>query len=449
MSWKTFAYVNLICASTAAALWAIFPQLMAWPLLLGVVPWLLRAIHKRGWRWRTPFDWPNLLFLLTALISVWAAYDRELAWAKLWTIVAGILLFYALAAFSLPGAPGTAKEGAFTTAWIMAIFGALVSLFFLATYEWNSFPAGSAALDGNVAGGILGMMIPFSASVTWQTRRARNKRGYILSLALLGLTLLGVLVSAERGAWMGLLAASALALLWWLVALFSRRQPEQRRRLFLGAVLLISLSLLVFVLVFPDVANRLINLAGGSSRLDAFRNSLILVQDYPFRGAGLGGFSMLYSTYAYLIHVDFLNHAHNLYLNVVIEQGFFALLALLWMWGLVRPRFVARRRGWTITAVSGGSCPFPGDDPFAWTDRRCSLWRPFLSAAFLASGFCPTLPAAKPTDDAPPTLAAPCGGGVSFTCCAALMGTAVTLFILFQPGHGAAEQGRVEPLPMA
>jgi hypothetical protein len=178
------------------------------------------------------------------------------------------------------------------------------------------------------------MMIPFSAILTWQARCTRSRRGFILGLGLLGLTLLGALVSAERGAWLGLLAASAVAVLWWLVGLFSRRQPERRRWLFVGCVLLISLSLLAFVLVFPDVTYRLINLAGGSSRMDAFRNSLPLVQDYLFSGAGLGGFMKLYSAYAYLIHVDFLNHSHNLYLNVVIEQGLIALMALLWMWGL-------------------------------------------------------------------------------------------------------------------
>ena len=334
MAWNKFVYVNLICASVAALLWAIFPHLMAWPLLIGVVPWLLRLNHEGRWSWRTPFDWPNLLFLLTALTSVLIAYDQEMAWAKLWAIVAGILLFYALAAFSLSGAPGTAEEGTFTAAMIMAIVGALVAFFFLATYEWNTFPAGSDTQDANVAGGILAMLAPFAAVVAWQARRKHNRRGFVLGLGLLGLTLLGTLVSAERGAWMGLLAASAVAALWWLVGIFSRRQPERRRWLFLGSVLLISMGLLAFVIVLPDVAYRLINLVGGSGRLDTFRNSLLLVQDYPFSGAGLGGFMMLYSTYSYLIHVDFLSHAHNLYLHVVIEQGIIALLALLWMWGL-------------------------------------------------------------------------------------------------------------------
>ena len=124
MTWKSFAYFNLFFAMMAAALWYLFPQLMAWPLLLGVVPWLFRFAHEGRWRWRTPFDWPLLLFLLTAAVSIWAAYDKEIAWAKFWTIVAGVLLFYAFAAFSLPGAPGNPRRGGIPTAWFLAIFGA-------------------------------------------------------------------------------------------------------------------------------------------------------------------------------------------------------------------------------------------------------------------------------------------------------------------------------------
>jgi tetratricopeptide (TPR) repeat protein len=60
---------------------------------------------------------------------------------------------------------------------------------------------------------------------------------------------------------------------------------------------------------------------------------------------------MLYSTYALLLHVGFSIHSHNLYLNVAVEQGLPALLALAWMWllfagavwrGLLDPR---SRRG--------------------------------------------------------------------------------------------------------
>jgi tetratricopeptide (TPR) repeat protein len=43
---------------------------------------------------------------------------------------------------------------------------------------------------------------------------------------------------------------------------------------------------------------------------------------------------MLYSTYVLLLHVGHTNHSHNLFLDVAIEQGLFALLVLLWIGGL-------------------------------------------------------------------------------------------------------------------
>jgi hypothetical protein len=352
-----FAYVNLIFALVAAALWYLFPQLMAWPLLLTVIPWLLRLAHEGGWRWRTQFDWPLLLFLLSGLVGVWAAYDREIAWAKFWTIVAGVLLFYALAAFSLPGAPDDPQRGGIPTAWFLAFAGAGISLYFLTTHDWEAFPTKYTTLSAigrslqgplpdlpghrlnpNVAGGILAMMIPFAATVSKQARRERNWPALILGLGLFGVTLLGLLLSTSRGAWLAVLGAMMLAVLWWLAGLGNGKQPGRRRLLFVGMVLLGAMISLFGLILWPEIPQRLIAslplLAGGTSRLDLFRNSLILVQEYPFIGAGLGTYMMLFSTYAYLTHVGFIIHAHNIYLDVLIEQGFVALLALLWMWGV-------------------------------------------------------------------------------------------------------------------
>jgi hypothetical protein len=44
---------------------------------------------------------------------------------------------------------------------------------------------------------------------------------------------------------------------------------------------------------------------------------------------------MLYSTYAILIYVGFIGHSHNMFLDIIIEQGFVALAALAWMWLLM------------------------------------------------------------------------------------------------------------------
>jgi hypothetical protein len=79
------------------------------------------------------------------------------------------------------------------------------------------------------------------------------------------------------------------------------------------------------------VVNALPGPKTGIGRGDLLRNTLILLRDYPFIGAGLGSYQMLYSTYALLIHVGFSVHSHNLLLNIAVEQGLLALLALGWM----------------------------------------------------------------------------------------------------------------------
>jgi hypothetical protein len=74
------------------------------------------------------------------------------------------------------------------------------------------------------------------------------------------------------------------------------------------------------------------NTAVGRAQL--LRSTPTLVRDYPLIGAGLGGFQMLYSTYVLLSYVGYTVHSHNLYLNVAVEQGLLAVLALAWMWAL-------------------------------------------------------------------------------------------------------------------
>jgi hypothetical protein len=49
-----------------------------------------------------------------------------------------------------------------------------------------------------------------------------------------------------------------------------------------------------------------------ASRLDLYRHSLSLVQDFPFTGIGLGDqFAMVLSRHALLIQVPFLTYPHN------------------------------------------------------------------------------------------------------------------------------------------
>jgi hypothetical protein len=190
-------------------------------------------------------------------------------------------------------------------------------------------------LHPNVVGGILAMMLPFTAAVCLQVAKAKNWPAFILGLFLLFPALTGLVLSASRGAWLALIAASALAFLWW-VLLILPFPPSKRRQLFVGIFFCTFVILLLVYWLVPEATHALINrttlLAGGQERLNLFQNSLNLVRDYPFIGAGLGSFMMLYSTYVYFTHVGYIIHAHNIYLDVLIEQGLTGLIPLIWMW---------------------------------------------------------------------------------------------------------------------
>jgi hypothetical protein len=67
-------------------------------------------------------------------------------------------------------------------------------------------------------------------------------------------------------------------------------------------------------------------------RLNVYRESVYLIQDFPLTGIGLGDqFAMVHSRYALLIQHPFLSYSHNLYLEVWLEQGLLGIVAFVWL----------------------------------------------------------------------------------------------------------------------
>jgi hypothetical protein len=349
-------YLDLACVTIAGGLWYAFPGLGPWPLLVALLPRVLRAVLTGHRPNPTPFDVPLSLFVLTAGLGVWAAYDRQVAWSEFWLIVGAVLIFYALV---------NAEQIGRQRVWLLAFLGAGVALYFLITHDWSEYPAKIGALTGlgralqaplpelpvhrlhpNVAGGIMAMMIPFAGLVTlWSWKAVKRADAYQrwrpwlalgIGLGLLLLTLFGLLMTTSRGAWLALGGAVILVVLWQAAGWLSRSRPDRRLLVFVGSLALGLTIVLAVGLAWPGGPAEALKSVPGSAvamgRLDFLRNTLPLMRDYLFVGAGLGGFMMLYSTYALLIHVGFEVHSHNMFLNVAVEQGFLALLILVWMW---------------------------------------------------------------------------------------------------------------------
>jgi hypothetical protein len=352
-------YLDLTCTTLATVLWFVLPQIGAWPLVLALAPWLLRFIRTGRPTQRTPFDLPLALFVLTAALAVWAAYDREAAWAKFCLIVGAVLLFYAFA--NARATPATVRAG------ILTALAVGLSLYFLATNDWTSGQGefGSMArfgqslqqflpavpgprLNPNEIGGLLAMMLPFvawSALEPWQRAGdpSLSRKGAIWLAALLGwgalaLVLLGLLMTGSRGAWLACGVTALLAGLW-RAARWLKQGDTRWQRWIVPGMLAVGLAAgigigLLWLIAEQIPLAQLIDLSTWLNRLEFQRNSLILVKDYPLIGAGLDGFEMLYSTYVLLIHVGYISHSHNLFLSVAIDQGVPGLLALVWIWGL-------------------------------------------------------------------------------------------------------------------
>jgi O-antigen ligase len=296
--------------------------------------------RKRNF-WLTPLDLPLALFLLSAVFGIWPAYDRSLCWNTLAALIAGVLL-YALISRLTASRDRWRAIGTF-----IALTCALLSLYFVTQYDHFGYPEKVGLISH--LGALIGRVVP--SLVFWaptaNSVAAFLEGGLFLAIALtltaekwawrvvgtvgVGLIALALLMSASRGAWLAVVVASAL----W-VALYWR--PA---RVAVGAGAILALGLVIYVIIqgditalgdIPIVNRTLAPMFIRPDRLEVYRNSAYLVQDFALTGIGLGGqFAMMLSKYALLIHVPFLTYSHNLYLEVWLQQGLIGITAWLWL----------------------------------------------------------------------------------------------------------------------
>jgi O-antigen ligase len=305
------------------------------------------------------------LFLLTALVGVWAAYDQTLAWRRLGMIATALALAVGVAWAGWRRGPRALETIGLGCALLAGALGA----YFLLSHDWTAGPGKFAALYGvglwvqahrpqvplpedihpNIAAGGLALMLPLGAGGV--VRTWSQGRRLLALVGALGVTLglIALALSASRGSWLGLGAGVLTAgyLAW-------RFGPGRWSPLRLvGDVLLIeavlaALATFGVALSGPSLDRWLGTIPMGDSaigRAQLWRDSLGLIGDYSFTGSGLGATSMVYSSYVLLIHVPFAYHMHNLFLQIAVEQGMPGLVAFLGLVGVA---------GWTLIRAYRG-----------------------------------------------------------------------------------------------
>jgi hypothetical protein len=71
-----FSLADLLLVALSGAIWVSIPEFGIWFTLIALLPWGLRLLAKEPPFQRTPFDWLMAIFLITAWVGYWAAYDK-------------------------------------------------------------------------------------------------------------------------------------------------------------------------------------------------------------------------------------------------------------------------------------------------------------------------------------------------------------------------------------
>ncbi|MCP4358808.1 MAG: O-antigen ligase family protein [Chloroflexi bacterium] len=334
---RWFALADLALVALGGFLWFNYPELSWQPLLLVLAPWFIRLLYGKFPFQRTPLDLFIFIFLITAVISLYAAFNPLLAWQKWWLLLSSVFLFYTVA--------GQPKENHVVMGMILSLGGGVTAVYFFSTQDWQQYPAGLGILNEvgmvwmgirptipgtvmhpNVAASLMAMSFPFVVAMLLYFWR-RGKGAAVFLMGMMGLlTLTGFLLTGSRGAWLALAVGLGLWGLW--VVSHSLSQIILQRQSLIFGLLVGSISVAAILLIVTQTGN-LMRLIGSGSRPELMQNSLYLLADYPLTGSGLATFSAVYSQYILIIPFKFIGHGHNLFLNVAVEQGIIGVLSLL------------------------------------------------------------------------------------------------------------------------
>lgn len=336
---RWFPIFNTFFTGTTAALWYLSSGRIGWPLLVIIlVPWYLRVLAGHFPVQRTPFDGWLLLFGITAVFSSFTAYSQANAESKLWVLIGALALYFAIVSVS--------RSDLWLLAGSTGPVGALLAIYFVLSNDWQAWPAeigvfnrlgarwmairpsfGLPVLHPNTLAGMMALLMPFIVAFglfCWCNRRRR----WLRFAGVTGvITAGGLFLTSSLGAWLALAAGFSIWGLWILSGRLQRKLQLSQTRIFvLVVVLLLILGLFLIVAVTISGVNH------AQSRLFLARQTLYLIQDFAITGSGLATFPALYAQYIRVTPVFFVAYS-NLFLDIWLEQGIVALVALLVLLG--------------------------------------------------------------------------------------------------------------------
>ena len=295
-----------------------------------LILWMAGSLGARALRISyTPLFVPALLFLVLGAVQ-WcfhltiAPIETREALLKLATDV--LLFFLVTELFSACSSETWHRLGT-----ALLAYGFLLSVFSILQFLWNpsrilwvghdlSGPFGPY-VDRDHYAGLMEMVIPVSAC----TVLSRSKRDPLKSLLwfAVGVQVVSVLLTGSRGALVSVLAEAAI--MGWILA---RRDslPRRKMRVAITGLALAAVAALFFWLVPGYVLARFGAVHGYVSeaqvgRVAIWKSSLKIVRAHPIAGTGMGSFATIYPLYQTEPSNLVTEHAHNDYVEALVETG--------------------------------------------------------------------------------------------------------------------------------
>jgi hypothetical protein len=346
VQYRWFALADLLLVLTSGLAWIVVPKYGIWFTVIACLPWVMRLLAGRFPVQRTVFDWLIVVFVLTAGVGYWAAYNKEAAANKLWLIWVAVLLYYALS--------GQPQENLGWVARMLFSIGVGVSIYFFLTHDFVTLPRKLPLVNSiglwimqvrpsvawkpihpNYVAGIAAIMTPFAFYPKWIFGNSKDRWGgmfqgaMILSLMIVGFALL---MTTSRGVFLAILIAIGARGLWMVLEQRWARKDWNLELVFpmliLGYLILVTAFLYMGPASFTGSVSAQNNYGSGN-RAELLGRSLYFLRDFPFTGGGLSAFPGLYSYYMLGIPFFYVINSHNLFLDVAIEQGVFGGLTYL------------------------------------------------------------------------------------------------------------------------
>ncbi len=354
---------SLISTESSLSLPLDIGQIM---LLVYLGVWLAHRLWRREALIKPQADAPLLaVFGLIAVLSLGAWNSQSLSgWLAEWLKWVAIALLIWTLTLSVDGA------------WSWLVFAVLVGAFANALVGLYIFFGGSGAdhllIMGkffrafgtfgqpNPFGGFMGIALPLALMAAWaqlpsiwsglsRNRRAPHLPVLIFSAAgVVSLALTAALIASwSRGAWLG----TAAAVMCMLIALPKRIGRGLALAAAIAALMAAAWSIGLLprsiVLRLTTAATDLITVSdvrgahitpsnfAVTERLAHWQAAMLMAQEAPFFGVGLGNYEVVYDDYRLINWEAPLGHAHNLYLNLLAETGLTGLMAYLMFWVVV------------------------------------------------------------------------------------------------------------------